>query len=233
MNVAAEIVSVWLVPLAPRVAAETIARCEALLDVSERERAGRFRDGPTRGQFVVARATLRRLLTTHDPTVTPREWRFDVGRHGKPSLFGGTSDLNFNYSHAAGLIAIAISRGGPVGIDVESIARPVDVRHFDRILSDAERAELGGLSDAAQRRRFYAIWTAKEAYAKAIGTGLREALAHVTVTANGTFLAADDAFDQSRSWRLHRIDAGEGHVAALVTAADAPPIVRWAAADFV
>ena len=216
--------AVWLVPRSP---AAPAARHHDVLDAAERERAARFRHDPSRDQFVIARATLRRLLSDQEPSVAPAAWRFAAGPRGKPFIDGRASPIEFNCSHADGLIAIALSRVGPVGIDVESLARPIDVRDFARVLSDAERAELDALPDDARHRRFLSIWTAKEAHAKALGTGLDERLAEVTIRSAD----AEPTIAPAARWRLHRIDAGAGHVATLATSAVDRPIVRWLGAD--
>ena len=80
--------------------------------------------------------------------------------------------LDVSLSHGAGWVAVAGYRHGRVGVDVEAV-REVTPALARRCLSTAELGWLGRARDARDRqRRFTRLWTAKEAYLKAIGTGL-------------------------------------------------------------
>lgn len=74
-------------------------------------------------------------------------------------------------SHGRGLVAVAASTGGPVGVDVES-HRPFDTAGLARRWFDP--AELAWLAERPDPLAgFLQLWTAKEAVGKALGTGLR------------------------------------------------------------
>src|SRR5262245_49932214 len=61
--------------------------------------------------------------------------------HGKPRLTSPATDLEYSVSHAGERVAVAIARGGPVGVDVESLRRLPDVDTLaPHVLSAAERA---------------------------------------------------------------------------------------------
>jgi 4'-phosphopantetheinyl transferase len=87
--------------------------------------------------------------------------------HGQPRVDGAFVSL----SRAGDLVAIAASLDGPVGVDLETVAR-VSASGFDDVAFTGR--ELVAIDAAAQpdevRARF---WTAKEAILKARGTGLR------------------------------------------------------------
>jgi len=117
--------------------------------------------------------------------VPPRQWAFRIDTGGKPSLVAdeGAPLLSFNLSHTPGLVACAIAGGADVGIDVESVDRIVDDRVARRFFSARENAALRRCaSDALRARRFFALWTLKEAYVKAIGQGLSHPLNSVVFT---------------------------------------------------
>lgn len=82
---------------------------------------------------------------------------------GKPFLKG--SEVEFSLSHSAGGAAVAISEE-PVGADLERI-READLS-VARLFSPPEREYIG-----ENRRRFFEIWTKKEAFMKCDGRGLR------------------------------------------------------------
>lgn len=145
------------------------ARAWASLSDDERDRAERMKDAGTRRRFVTARACLRSALErlTH---VAAREIRFDYGRRGKPLLPGGPS---FSLSHSGERVLIAVSARGRVGVDVERI-RPV--RRLEalaaRWLAPGERAWLAAAGEGGVEAAFFDVWTRKEAFAKALGSGL-------------------------------------------------------------
>lgn len=84
------------------------------------------------------------------------------GPHGKPYLPG--LELLVSLSYTDDVVAVAVSSGPQVGIDVERIAA-TDFHGFaDVALAPSERA-----TSPRERAR---LWTCKEAYLKATGTGL-------------------------------------------------------------
>jgi phosphopantetheinyl transferase len=62
---------------------------------------------------------LRRVLATH-LEADPEEVEVGYGEHGKPRL-EGPGGLEFNLSHSAELVLVAVARGREVGVDVERI----------------------------------------------------------------------------------------------------------------
>ena len=82
---------------------------------------------------------------------------------GKPYLVG-YDGIYFNLSNSVGAVAAVVDRD-EVGIDIEKSLEHFDARITKRICSDEEKASIKEPSD------FYRIWTAKESYIKAIGTG--------------------------------------------------------------
>ena len=86
---------------------------------------------------------------------------------GAPAVLGMDVFVSISHSHDYAVCAISERR---VGIDIEKI-RSIPTRVAERTLSPDESAYLSqGAGDA--QRRFYEIWTAKEAYAKMTGHGI-------------------------------------------------------------
>lgn len=80
--------------------------------------------------------------------------------------------LDAALSHSGGWIATAVSHSGRVGIDVQGV-HDIAPSLARRCLSHAELDWLGRAAGAAVRNhRFSRLWTAKEAYLKAVGLGL-------------------------------------------------------------
>ena len=132
----------------------------------ERSRAERYRVASARCQFVMARATLRRILGAH-LGVPPRHVPIGHTGAGKPVVAGG--DLHFNVTHTDGLALIAMARQ-PVGIDVERVREIADPEGLvRRFFSPHEREAFLALPDALRPAGFFRGWTCKEALIKASG----------------------------------------------------------------
>jgi 4'-phosphopantetheinyl transferase len=160
----------------------------ALLSDDERERATRLVLASKRRQAVRARAALRRVLAGY-LDLAPSELRFAYGEHGKPTLADGGPTFNLSHSHALGLLAV-VREPCELGVDVEH-ARPgrdfaAIAEHF--FAPDEAAWLLARLDTPAGVPGFYRIWTHKEAYLKALGTGL-------SFGSRGFALALPDADD--------------------------------------
>lgn len=153
-------------------------RCSSWLDESERERAERFRMATSRNQNIVGRGMARRLLSSN--TVDPRAIRFDVEPHGKPFVIEPVvAKRPFNVAHTDGLVLCGVGSNGHhlVGVDVERLGRRTDPELANRYFSQPEVEYLRQFRDVRERHDiFLRIWTLKESFIKAIGTGLRTPL---------------------------------------------------------
>jgi 4'-phosphopantetheinyl transferase len=87
--------------------------------------------------------------------------------HGRPLVEGAFVSL----SRAGGLVALAVSLDGAVGIDIETVAGVAASGFDDVAFSAPERDEIARAGDPDLHRA--RLWTAKEAVLKARGTGLR------------------------------------------------------------
>lgn len=140
-----------------------------------------------------------------------------------PARSRPTLDLpvDFSMSHCEGLILCAVSTDGPIGIDAEKLEK-VQAGEFRLYLNAAERVWAG-----SSARRFYSVWTRKEAVVKAAGSrGLRD-MAGVDTTP-----ARHRAMFQGRLWRTQQVSVGPSHVAHLALADEAlsPCVDRVSAA---
>ncbi len=146
-----------------------------LLSVDERTRFNRFKVERARRRFAVARASLRCLLGQIIKT-PPESVRFEYGAHGKPRIHPAQNpeDVRFNLSHSGDIALLALTVGREVGVDVERLRDRVPFQKLAaRFFAPEEAESLNQLSGPDLRLRFFRIWTAKEAYIKAIGMGLR------------------------------------------------------------
>ena len=165
-------VHVWRASLhAPLSDIEALKR---LLSDEEVAQAGRFYFAKGRNGYIVTHGILRRLLGRY-LDVDPHQLRLRTNAYGKPFVehpaYG--AQLHFNLSHSHELVAIAFTRVGEVGIDIEYTRTNVEyeglAKHF---FSPYENAVLHDLPDDLKQEAFFNCWTRKEAYIKARGMGL-------------------------------------------------------------
>ena len=161
--------------LTSRLEREAIAIAHELLSDDERARCARFVFAHDRRDFAVAHALLRQSLSSWH-SIRAHAWTFDTDSNGKPRLsreLAEATQLRFNLAHTHGLVACAISRVADVGVDVEVIGRQVDPLEIaERFFSAGEAGDLACCAPPEQLARFIEIWTLKEAYVKAVGSGL-------------------------------------------------------------
>ncbi len=146
-----------------------------LLSVEEHERAARLASAHDREIWRRARGVLRALLARYLGS-EPQALRIALGAHGKPRL--ANDELCFNLSHSGELALYAVTRAGPVGIDVE-LARPRAAGRQRDVIALARRAlgeegaeSLAALAPARQEREFLRLWTRYEAELKRRGDGI-------------------------------------------------------------
>lgn len=89
---------------------------------------------------------------------------------GKPG-FDSSCGLHFSLSHSGERVMAAVS-DRPVGCDVEKVGR-VGAEVFEACLTAEERAFCAQIQSETERAKaFCRLWTRKESYSKALGTGL-------------------------------------------------------------
>lgn len=227
-------IDVWAVDLArPPVA---LADLEALLAADELVRADRFHFPRDRRRFVVRRGATRRLLASYLGR-RPERLRFATGPNGKPSVEGlDAGGLTFNVTDSADLALIAVGVGVDLGVDVEWTERPRHTtRLVERFFSTVEIERWRTFPPELETAGFFRGWTCKEAYLKAIGTGLQTPLRHCTVELDPRrspeVLAIGDDSDEAREWWLEELHPGEGFVGALArrTGPGTVRTYRWGA----
>lgn len=102
---------------------------------------------------------------------------FEKNRYGKPFL-KNKQDYYFNLSHTRNAIVVAISENS-IGVDIEKI-RKINPKIIKRSFTKSEIAYIMK-SEIDIDKRFYEIWTKKEAYIKYIGKGLSMSLNTINV----------------------------------------------------
>jgi 4'-phosphopantetheinyl transferase len=182
---------VWLGPEGDRFA--------HVLSDAERAAAGRLRS--TAHALISGRAhSALRLILARYAEIHPAAVRLAQQPGRRPRATD--PDLEFSLAHSGELALVGVAPcREPVGVDVERLEPLPDLDRVARAaLTDHERSHVGPDDHAAMLR----IWCRKEAYLKAIGTGLARSPATVETLADGSL----------PGYRLIDLDPGSGYLAA-------------------
>lgn len=228
-------VHVWYVDLAA--GAGAVARLATGLADDERVRAGRFRFDRDARRFVVARSALRAVIGRY-LGLAPGSVEFTYGVHGKPGLGGVHAVLGFNLSHSGEVAVAAVGWRRALGVDVE-LRRPLpDLAALAaRSFAPRERAVLEALPEVERPAAFFRCWTRKEAFIKATGEGLAQALDGFVVSLgpgeSARFLDIGGDHAALARWSLHDLSPPVGYTGALVVegAVRAVRVRAWSAAE--
>ncbi len=151
--------------------------CYQVLNVDEKRQLQTFINPIVQNRFLLSRCLLHHGLSKCSQRL-PHEWRFVKNQHGKPELegfqnqtnFGGC--LDFNLSHSGDWIALAFA-DVKVGVDIQKIKPDVSfLKIAKRFFHVTERQKLQARGTLHQPNEFFKLWTLKEAYLKAVGTGI-------------------------------------------------------------
>jgi 4'-phosphopantetheinyl transferase len=149
----------------------------AILDwpSTEFDHASRFRHQGAKTSWCLSRWLLHdemaELFGIHDA-----DRRLSYGKYGKPFISG--CDIHFNWSHTEGCVALVIALGAEVGVDIECIGKQYcDYLDIAKNLFLASECEWIGLEPGQTSwERFLSIFVQKEAWLKATGHGLGNAI---------------------------------------------------------
>jgi len=188
--------------------ADGLALLSQTLSDEERARAARFHFERDRSVYIVGHALMRDMLA-RAVGGSAHDFAFTTGAHGKPEavLAASAPRLRINLSHTRGLAAVAMTQDVDVGVDVEWMARDSDLLNIaERFFAVDERRQLALAAETDRRDCFFAFWTLKEAYIKAIGLGLAMPLADFSFQLETLRIAfADHVDDDPDDWHfLHR-----------------------------
>ncbi len=224
-------IDVWRCPMNPAV--DQIGKFSECLSKQERHRAEQFRFGDKRDQFVTTRARLRQCLSLATG-IRASEIEIEVSASGKPFLAGKahSSGVQFNVSHTDGLAMIAITRGQPVGIDVESLKQSIQHTYLaQNYFSVKEKNTIAALPSEQVPASFFACWTRKEAVLKAIGIGIAYGLDSFDVTTEPEITRCRTELQTENgsvdSWCVETLPCGAGFVGALAYQKQAVEIRYW------
>lgn len=196
-----------------------IDRWRRWLSGDERGRADRFVRAEDRVRFAAGRGQLRAVLGRYLGR-EPGAVAFRYGPHGKPEL-DEIGPLRFNLSHSHALALLAVALDCRIGADIEWM-RPM--REWEgivgRFFSARERAEFFALPEGPRMAAFYNGWTRKEAYLKALGSGLAAPLDRFSVNLTpgepARLVEIAGREEEAARWALHDLEPAPGYRGAVL-----------------
>lgn len=138
----------------------------SLMNADKKKRVDRYRFFEDKKRTIAGEMLARQAIAEWC-CVTPESIAFDIKEHGKP--YAKDLAVEFNISHSGNIVMCAVSNS-PIGLDIEEI-RPVDISVIKRVCNNDELKY--ALQDNSYKR-FFEIWTFKEAYFKCIGIGITD-----------------------------------------------------------
>jgi 4'-phosphopantetheinyl transferase len=194
---------------------------ERLLNPIERLRFGNIRLERDAHAFLVAHALVRAALS-HVYDIPPEGWRFRAGPWGRPETECSGHTPGFSLSHSNNLIACMVAADRTCGVDVEELRAIEDpIALANGAFAPSELAQMRNVSGRHLLERFYSLWTLKEAYLKARGTGLRAGLDAVSFEWDGNCILPsfrDERLEASRQWTFTLRRPTPSHVVATALA---------------
>ncbi len=172
-------IAVFLLPIESWDACQIPAdEIDDLFHESERLRFQRILHQDKKNEFIASRLLLRFLLTrytSYDATCIETI----PDRLGRPFWFfnGQPIDYYFSLSHTKKMVCCSLGRYPETGCDIERITgRKNQQALAKKIMNSEEYQRYLRLSSAEQLEFFFRTWSLKEAYVKALGTGVRFSL---------------------------------------------------------
>ncbi|MCP5061063.1 MAG: 4'-phosphopantetheinyl transferase superfamily protein [Ignavibacteriae bacterium] len=225
-------VYLWLVNL--KLEKKSIEFLERSLNANEIEKAYKFHFEKDKNSFIVARASLRIVLSKY-LIVEAKEITFKYNEYGKPFLdYPRVKNIIFNLSYSKDFALIGITKKGEIGVDIEYVNREFVIKDIAKnYFSKNEIVELFNLPEDKQQKVFFSCWTRKEAYIKAEGKGLSIPLDSfdVTLGEDSPKIVRIDKENNPRNWNLYNQDIDENYCAAIANYGEKKNIVNYYVED--
>lgn len=190
----------------------------SLFDDREKQRYQRLHQSKQLS-FFISHLACREILARYCH-LAATDIRYQYNQHGKPALQNTEQNIEFNLSHSGQLALLAITPDLALGVDIEyKKQRSSWQRLARRFFAEAEISYILAQPDNRQLDAFYQIWTHKEAYIKATGSGMSTQLPSFSVIHNNNFEICDHNIinDQPfNCWYQADLNIGDNYKAAVV-----------------
>jgi len=201
---------------------EVVEEYYEVLSETERRYIGRYKTAQLRDRHTVAKGSLKTLIGLYLDE-NPEQLELRSGQFGKPFLVRANDEpnLQFSGSHSSHIAVYAFAKNRLIGVDVEEmVARAHWEDLLTMCLSEYENRWFSRLVSSRKAETFYRVWTIKEAYLKATGTGLSVSPRNIEVRVGGEneyqFHRISGVFERTRQWRLLSFTPSTNFSASLV-----------------
>lgn len=149
---------------------------DGILSEAELARAARFHQSVHRIRYKATHIVLRMLLAAGTHT-DAADLHFHSGYHNKPNLLDD-QDLSttFSLSYTENKSMIGVAEGLAIGVDIEWSRRPIVIDDMLSACFSANEIDYITAQEDDMYRRFFTLWTRKEAILKLTGEGIGEHL---------------------------------------------------------
>ena len=180
-----------------------------VLNSEEVKRSDKYFSKGDRNKYIIRRGALRYILAQYlqQPAANIV---FKLTENGKPVIDQpcGTQ-INFNLSDSADWVLIAIAKSA-VGIDVE-LMKP-NFSYEDILHLNFSEEEVYYIKQQDSLKRFFLLWTRKEAILKATGIGLTDHLLHIP-SLEGLNQVDGNLILTQTNWQLNSFEIRNDYVA--------------------
>lgn len=202
------------------------ATAERIMNPAERARAQKFARG--KESYIASRWLLRHVLARYTGQA-PGAVEFLRTDKGKPYL--SQSDIHFSLSHSGAWVVLAASKIELIGIDIEVFRVTRDLCNIaENYYHPREFARLKTLDSTAQVDYFYRLWTLKEAFFKATGTGISAGLEKIEFELADNEISAQLAPELGNcadAWHFYQWTPSALVYCALASKSSKPLTVSW------
>lgn len=140
------------------------------LSGEERKKLAKLKNPLSKRVYFSSRQAIRKLFASY-LKCSANQLEFAVHNQGKPFLFSHEQALEFNLSHSGDRILLAVSKSGPVGIDIEACRKLDNWEAIARKVFDQPTLQKF-ISSKDPEGIFFQYWTEFEARKKLTGHGI-------------------------------------------------------------
>lgn len=151
---------------------------------------------------------MSRLILARYMNISERNILISKNKYGKPFIrqLEMEEPIQYNISHSGEFVLLAVTKYSEIGIDIELLRELPDYLEIAQTVFSPEEAEI--IKDSNSPNIFFCYWTAKEAYVKALGTGLFTNLKLFMIERNEII----DCGGRKKEWKLIRLYIAENYV---------------------
>lgn len=223
-------IHLWYLPLTLSDTQADIAL--TLLNDAQRDKHFRRKTKALQQSYLAGRFYLFELLAGY-MNCDPNKILLSYSSLNKPYLNPNPKNLCFNFTDttANGLSVgvYAFCQHHSVGVDIESLDRDADfARIAKRKFSEDELSQVYRADGSLDEQACVAIWTRKEAFGKAMGTGINYTMRDTDLSCDETspfqlnFRYFSEREHQQQDWRLQQLQIDDQFVCSVVHADHTP-----------